>query len=183
MWMKTLGMSVALATAAGVGAQVWVHEPARTDAVVRDTRLLREVMLAGHNETRATVGAVPLTWDERLALDAAAYADELTHTGRYQHSTGRRGAEPEGENLWAGSKGDYSYAEMFGHWRAEQRDFKPGVVPNISRTGNFADVAHYANIIWPTTRRLGCAMAANQRTEYLVCRYAPPGNIVGRQLG
>jgi hypothetical protein len=27
---------------------------------------------------------------------------------------------------------------------------------------------------------MGCAMASNARNDYLVCRYSPAGNIVGR---
>jgi hypothetical protein len=38
-------------------------------------------------------------------------------------------------------------------------------------------------MIWPTTTRVGCALASTPRTDYLVCRYSPAGNIDGRWVG
>lgn len=172
-----------LCIASAAVAQQWVREPARPDPVVRDAALLREIMLAGHNEARAAAGVRPLEWDAQLTADADAYAREMAQTDRFHHSSGRRGKEAQGENLWVGTRLDYSYSEMVGLWVDERRAFKPGIVPDVSVTGDFAHVAHYANIIWPTTRRFGCAVAGNDRLEYLVCRYAPPGNIAGRRLG
>lgn len=164
-------------------AQQWVSAPARPGAPVRDPALLRDIMLAGHNEARGAAGVGPLQWDAQLAVDAETYAREMAETDRFQHSTGRRGKEPQGENLWVGTRLDYSYAEMVALWVDERRAFKPGIVPDVSVTGDFAHVAHYVHIIWPTTRRFGCAVAGNDRLEYLVCRYAPPGNMAGRRLG
>lgn len=181
--MKTLGVATLLACAVAAGAQTWVREPAPAGLATRDPILLREIMLAGHNEARAATGAQPLTWDDRLAEDAASYARTLATTDDYRHSTGRRGREAEGENLWSGTRLDYAYSEMIRHWRDESRAFKAGVIPNVSTTGQFADVAHYVQMVWPATRRFGCAIAGNERLEYLVCRYAPPGNMVGRRLG
>lgn len=177
--MKSLG-AVVVALAAGVaGAQTWVREPAPPGVAVRDDRLLREIMLAGHNEARAAFGVAPLTWDARLTEAARDYARHLARTGRFAHSTDRGGT---GETLWAGSRGDYSYSEMIGHWLAEQRDFRSGVMPDVSRTGRFGDVAHYVQIVWPMAQGMGCALAANDRFEYLVCRYTA-GATAGRRLG
>jgi hypothetical protein len=61
--------------------------------------------------------------------------------------------------------------------------FQRGVFPAVSRTGNWEDVGHYTQIVWPTTTRVGCAIASTSRTDYLVCRYSPAGNIDGRPIG
>jgi hypothetical protein len=37
-------------------------------------------------------------------------------------------------------------------------------------------------MVWPTTKRFGCGVASNDRTDYLVCRYYPSGNVFGSQL-
>jgi len=120
-----------------------------------------------------------VVWDQRLAHDAAVYARQLASSGRFQHDPqyGRR--IRQGENLWMGTRGAYSYAEMIRLLIAERRDFRPGRFPNVSRTGQWSHVAHYTQIVWPTTRAVGCATASNRASDYLVCRYTPAGNVVG----
>ena len=51
-----------------------------------------------------------------------------------------------------------------------------------SRTGNVSHVGHYTQIVWPTSRRVGCATASNRSKDVLVCRYLPAGNVVGTIL-
>jgi hypothetical protein len=70
---------------------------------------------------------------------------------------------------------------MVGGWIDEKRYFINGVTPNFSTTGNYEDVAHYTQIIWRGTRTVGCALASNATDDYLVCRYAPAGNVVGQK--
>ena len=139
-------------------------------------------ILAAHNAVRASVGVPPLVWDNELGNGAAAYAQQLALTNVFQHSN--RAARPGiGENLWMGTRGAYSVETMVGAWISERRFFVPGVFPNNSTTGNWSDVGHYTQMIWPTTQRVGCAIATNARTDYLVCRYAGKGNIDGRWVG
>jgi uncharacterized protein YkwD len=139
-------------------------------------------ILAAHNAERAAVGAPPLVWDPALGTAAAAYAQQMAFTGRFEHSdrSQRRGI---GENLWMGTHGAYSVEAMVGGWVSEKRMFVAGIFPTNSRTGNWIDDAHYTQMIWPTTQRIGCALASTGRTDYLVCRYAPAGNIDGHWVG
>jgi hypothetical protein len=65
----------------------------------------------------------------------------------------------------------------------ERRDFTPGTFPEVSRTGKWKDVGHYTQIIWPETQKVGCAIARGEHWDFLVCRYWPAGNIVGRKVG
>jgi hypothetical protein len=37
-------------------------------------------------------------------------------------------------------------------------------------------------MVWPTTTRVGCAVASNAANDFLVCRYSPAGNIDGRSV-
>ena len=141
--------------------------------------LLRQAMLADQNAARAAAGAAPLRWSDSLAADALAYARILAETRRFQHAEQVEGPGREGENLWTGTRGAYSYDEMVGHWVAEKEDVIAAPVPYSSRTGRFGDVGHYTQIVWKATTAVGCAMASNASDDYLVCRYAPPGNIVG----
>ena len=138
-------------------------------------------IVAAHNAERARVGMPPLVWDSSLGNAAAAYAQQMAMTSLFAHSdrSQRRGT---GENLWMGTHGAFSIEAMVGGWTSEKRNFRPGVFPNVSRSGDWEDVGHYTQMIWPTTQRIGCAIASTPRVDYLVCRYAAAGNIDGRPV-
>ena len=136
-------------------------------------------ILAAHNAERARAGRPSLVWDNTLVAGAAAYARQMAFTGRFKHSN-RRARPGTGENLWMGPHGYYPVEAMVGSWVSERRWFRRGVFPNVSRTGDWSDVGHYTQMIWPTTTRVGCAIASTGQTDYLVCRYSNAGNIDGR---
>ena len=139
-------------------------------------------ILAVHNAVRARAGQAPLVWDPALGQAAAAYAQQMAFTGVFAHSD-RQARRGTGENLWMGTRGAFSLETMVNNWASEGRVFQRGVFPAVSRTGNWEDVGHYTQIVWPTTTRVGCAIASTARTDYLVCRYSPAGNIDGRPVG
>jgi uncharacterized protein YkwD len=163
------------------GAQRVIDPRTSTGDAPRSDADLRQAMLDSHNAARAALGEQPLTWDDRLSADAQTYADTLARTHRFQHETQPVDSSREGENLFTGTRGAYTYGEMVGLWIAERRDFVPAVTPHFSRTGNPEVVAHYTQIVWRNTTRLGCALASNSTDDYLVCRYSPPGNVIGER--
>lgn len=138
------------------------------------------IILDEHNKARAEVGSPPLQWDPALAAGAAAYAQQLTTLGRV-HAP-REGRKDIRENLLQSLRGQRSPREMVGVWIAERRNFVPGIFPNVSRTGNWADVGHWTQMVWPTTTRLGCAIHSDLRFDWTVCRYSPPGNRDGSPI-
>ena len=138
-------------------------------------------ILAAHNQARAEAGVAALAWDPALGQAAASYAMQLALTNSFQHSD-RRARPGIGENLWMGTRGAFSYDSMVGRWASERSDFVPGIFPAVSRSGNWERVGHYTQMVWPTTTRVGCAVASNATTDYLVCRYSPAGNIDGRPV-
>jgi hypothetical protein len=136
-------------------------------------------LLISHNRERAAWGVAPLAWDRALAASADRYASRLAATGRWGHSDrGARGGA--GENLWMGTRGAFSPEQMVGGWLSERRHFRHGVFPHVSRSGNWADVGHYSQLIWRTTTRVGCAIRSSRHNDYLVCHYSPAGNVDGR---
>lgn len=138
-------------------------------------------MLSAHNAERAAVGVAPLQWDAQLAASARAYADSLAASGAFQHAP-KSARAGQGENLWMGTRGAYGLSAMVGSWASEKGYFIPGIFPNVSRTGNWADVGHYTQMIWRDTQRLGCGLGSSARSDVLVCRYAPGGNVDGRPV-
>ena len=134
-----------------------------------------------HNMERATFRVPPLRWDQRLAAQAASYARWLAATGMFQHSD-RRSRGGTGENLWMGSRGAFSIEQMVGGWSSERQMFRPGTFPYVSRTRSWHDVGHYTQMIWPTTKAVGCGLASARGNDVLVCRYGPAGNVEGWRL-
>jgi hypothetical protein len=137
-------------------------------------------LLAAHNRERAALGVEPLRWDPGLARAARGWADRLATTGEFAHAPDNPRA-PQGENLWAGTRGRYTPEMMVGGWAREKRFFKPGRFPDNSITGRVADVGHYTQLMWRDTRAVGCAVATGGREDVLVCRYAQAGNWMGEK--
>ena len=137
-------------------------------------------LLAAQNRARSAVSVPPLRWDPELAQSARGWADYLARTGKFQHSPDDPNAPPEGENLWAGTSGAYGPEAMIDLWASERRNFKPGVFPDNSRTGDVEDVGHYTQLIWARTNAVGCALAQGRTEDILVCRYKQAGNVVGQ---
>ena len=138
-------------------------------------------LLRAHNREREAVGSLPLRWDPQLQQAAAAYARQLADTGQFQHAS-PESLRGQGENLWTGTRGAFTPEGMVADWASGRRVFQPGIFPNVSRTGNWADVGHYTQIIWRETHSVGCAVASSAQHDYLVCRYMVPGNVVGMKV-
>lgn len=155
--------------------------PAPAIAQVANIDPIAARLLAAHNRERALFGSQPMQWDPLLASSAATYGPALATLGRLQHSP-RQGRPGQRENLWMGTRGVFAPEQMVAAWTAEKRYFRPGIYPNVSTTGNWLDVSHYTQMVWPTTTRLGCAIYSSRSTDFLICRYSPPGNVDGRLI-
>jgi hypothetical protein len=81
-----------------------------------------------------------------------------------------------------GTRGYFPLEEMVSDWAAEKSMFKPGTFPQVSSTGRWEDVGHYTQIVWSDTARVGCALRSSAEYDYLVCRYASPGNVIGEVM-
>lgn len=135
-------------------------------------------IVSAHNAARAEVGVEPIGWNPELAADAAEWAQHLASTGQFEHDPQERD-DPEGENLWMGTRGHYPVQRMVQAWEDEKKVFRPGRFPDNSRTGSWSDVGHYTQMVWKDTREVGCAIARNASDEVLVCRYTQAGNVMG----
>jgi len=165
-------VTIALGGTAAANSELPIDRPAnRFAAELLDT----------HNAERESFGALPLQWSPKLAREAQEWAQRLAHEGRMRHaSNDERGGA--GENLWMGTAGAYPARFMVGAFIDEKQHFRAGTFPHISQTGNWRDVGHYTQVVWPDTRELGCAVARNQNDDFLVCRYWPAGNTYGVEI-
>jgi hypothetical protein len=154
--------------------------PAAAQEPMGATGELAQRLLAAHNRERAAVGHPPLAWDPALAGAAASYGPVLASLRQLVHSP-RETRPGQRENLAMASHGTLSPEQLVNLWSREKLLMHPGVFPAVSRTGRWEDVAHYTQMVWPTTTRVGCAIFAADM-DYLICRYSPPGNIDGKPV-
>lgn len=155
--------------------------PVMAGSIDRDAAFDGRV-LAAHNRERTAMGVPPLAWDPKLAADAKRWADHLARTNSFEHSpSDPSDMDAPGENLWAGTVGQYAPEEMVQLWIDEKADFKPGVFPYISKSENLEAVGHYTQLIWKQTGRVGCGRAEGGREDILVCRYSLAGNVIGER--
>jgi len=134
-------------------------------------------LLRAHNAERASVGSPALIWDEGLEREARVWAQHLLDTSSFEHDPARHG---HGENLWTGwGERRWTPEEMVGEWIAEKSQYRHGVFPAVSRTGEWSAVGHYTQLVWSRTTHVGCAIVSRGDRSVLNCRYSPPGNIDG----
>ena len=146
-----------------------------TVPTIKDASFQAEILNA-HNTERRSLGIGDLKWSDDLAEDAEAWAAKLAKSGALKHA----GVGNQGENLWMGGAGRSSPSAMVGLWLAEKKNYLPGrAQPDVSKTGNWADVGHYTAIVWSATTSVGCAVSRNASHDFLVCRYSTPGNVTG----
>jgi hypothetical protein len=143
---------------------------------------IAEQILGLHNAARDDAKLPHLAWSADLAKAADPWARKLARDGKLKHSEWKD-REGTGENLWIGTAGYFGPEDMIGGFVSEKKDFRPGTFPEVSKTGNWLDVGHYTQIIWPSTTQVGCAIARAKGNDVLVCRYAPAGNYFGDKVG
>lgn len=173
---------LAIAGLGGLGAAPAPPMPSPRPLAAYPPDSFESHVLALHNGERARYGYPPLAWDGGLAAGASQWAAYMAQTGSFDHSP-KANRPGIAENLAMGPRGYFDTDRLVGTWLAEKVAFIPGTFPRNSRTGNWLHVAHYSQMIWPTTTRIGCAQASARGNNFLVCRYSPKGNQDGRAVG
>ncbi|MGW0839690.1 pathogenesis-related family 1 protein [Streptomyces sp. NPDC002787] len=125
------------------------------------------------NKARADVGVPPLVWDKSLAAHARSWARVRVADCELIHSNSRYG-----ENLAKGSSRDYSLADAARLWIDEKSAYDRSANSCV----NGRECLHYTQLVWRGSTRVGAAKArcANGWT-YVVARFDPPGNWMGRR--
>jgi pathogenesis-related protein 1 len=135
-------------------------------------------LLTSHNKARAKVGLGPLVWSDRLAFYAHEWADHLASTSRRMEHRPHSGRwkQEHGENLFMGTAGYYGVGDAAAMWEREKSVYDGGTI----NESNVHACGHYTQIVWRTTKRIGCAKVECAGNVIVVCNYDPPGNVLGR---
>jgi uncharacterized protein YkwD len=134
-------------------------------------RKLAPEMLASHNQVRAKLGLDPLVWSPKLAAFAQEWANALLASGDFKH----RQQNLYGENLYEVTGAYVAPAEVVKSWADEAPDYDYKANRCRKMCG------HYTQIVWSSTKAVGCAVAWREGREVWVCNYDPPGNYVGER--
>jgi len=126
-------------------------------------------MVLAHNFYRSRVGDPPLTWSDDLATRAQEWATTLIEEGTYAPRRDGR----FGENLFEISGGSANPMQVVSAWASEAANY------NHATNGCTARCGHYTQVVWRSTRLVGCGVARNANREVWVCDYAPHGNTIG----
>jgi pathogenesis-related protein 1 len=125
-------------------------------------------MLTAHNNLRAEVELPPLQWSSELAAYSQKWADSLIAKNKAAHNSN----SPYGENILVTGLGS-TPSTVVTEWASESQ-----IYAYHSNTCS-GDCGHYTQLVWRSTRKVGCARALNAQREIWVCSYDPPGNYRG----
>lgn len=156
-----------------------------------------------HNAYRCEVGLEPIVWDCELATVAQQWADEqaqnancaMAHsTNDWRNAAFAKVGYPDhpgasgwvGENLaWLSAWSDGSPQikngrEISGMWASEKADFNLGPSSDSCTKIGDAVVGHYTQMVWYSTRKIGCGVSECDGASLFVCQYFPGGNMMGQ---
>ncbi|XP_065319301.1 cysteine-rich secretory protein 3-like [Gordionus sp. m RMFG-2023] len=146
-----------------------------TTAKIPNATEIQDILKA-HNDYRSTVkppssAMYKLIWNNEGALKAQA----LTQKCVFSHDTNKDRATSKyksgGQNLYA-TTGTSNWKNAVKTWYNEVSSFTFGV-----DKGNFASVGHYTQVVWGTTKEVGCGMTECSGQKIFACNYYPSGNL------
>ncbi|EPS64834.1 hypothetical protein M569_09947, partial [Genlisea aurea] len=133
--------------------------------------------LYAHNAVRGRKAEAPLEWDPQLRNYAVWWAQQRRRDCELLHSF-KDGEFTLGENIFWGGGGDWTAEDAVSSWAEEERYYR--YWDNSCMYGQ--ECGHYTQIVWKTTRRIGCArVLCDAGDVFVTCNYYPPGNYVGER--
>lgn len=124
-----------------------------------------------HNEFRAKHGAPTMKWSSKLEARAQKWANEIANKGYLQHDSQKE----DGENIACMKGQELTGRKATEMWYDEIKDY------NFNKPGFNSNTGHFTQVVWVDSVELGVAKAtAKNGMQFVVARYFPPGNILGR---
>ncbi len=130
----------------------------------------REAVVEAHNAWRLRYATDPVTWSDELGAHAQAWADHLAATGmELRH----RSPNEFGENLYWSKGSAATPKDVVDSWGGEEKLYDHAL------KNWWPKAAHFSQLVWKSTRRIGCGVSRVGDQEIWVCNYDPRGNWSG----
>ncbi|KAL4346096.1 hypothetical protein AHAS_Ahas11G0344200 [Arachis hypogaea] len=130
-----------------------------------------------HNLVRATKWELPLMWDFQLEQYARWWGSQRKQDCKLEHSFPENDFKL-GENIFWGSGSDWTPTDAVKAWADEEKYYT--YATNSCEEGQMC--GHYTQIVWKTTRKIGCArVVCDSGDVFMTCNYDPVGNYVGER--
>ena len=144
-----------------------------------DTIVLNNILLQEHNKYRKKHGVPNLELDNDLIKGATAYAESLAKNADPNYLVPSNnyymGDEKLGENLFQCSKKTCqmeNFTQPLDIWYNEIEFY------NFNKNEGDKSTANFTQMVWKSTKKLGCGVGQKTETSYkVVCHYLPKGNI------
>jgi uncharacterized protein YkwD len=127
--------------------------------------------LRKHNMYRWRHNVPALTWHASLVRDAQNWANRCM----FQHQSNI----PQGENLWAEFSSVLPANKTQAVMRAVDDWYYEVNIYNYNNPGFSSRTGHFTQVVWRNTKNVGCGVAVCPGMTFVVCRYDPPGNVLG----
>ena len=152
---------------------------------------MADAIVASHNTWRQRLDLPDLQWADDLARSSLEWSRHLAGTGcTMAHSSGNS----VGENLfqagprvttWSDGREEITTAavtpeQVVGSWGEEMQwyDYEN----NACNAPPGEACGHYTQIVWASTKHVGCAMAlCPDNAQIWTCQYRPAGNVTGQR--
>ncbi|CAN9507889.1 unnamed protein product [Ophioblennius macclurei] len=171
--MYTFSFLCALALVAALG----VPSTLAGVTMARVTSAEQKEIVDKHNTHRRAVNPTArnmkkMSWNSEAAANAERWAKtcSMKHSSSGDRTISSSGC---GENLYMSSHNN-SWSNAIQAWYNEVKDWRYG-----QGSVNGGVVGHFTQVVWYSSRYLGCAKAYCPNSTYkyfYVCQYCPPGN-------
>ena len=133
----------------------------------------RERLLYWHNHARRYFKVKDLTRSSDLEKIAQDYAEYLvTHPENLRkNQTHTYKGSALGENIYVGENDNGIVELVIDAWYKESDLY-------YEDPKNYEVSAHFTQLVWKSTKLLGCGISCNKYKCYVVCKYYPAGNII-----
>lgn len=135
----------------------------------------QRAMLEMHNKYRLLHGVPKLKIDKNLQASALRHAERNALSGSLDTSTAETDTNVNAAMISGNLKDCYGMAvSNFNSWYVgeSQYDYKKG--------GFSLATGAFTQIVWKSTKKLGCAVFIKNSEAYGICQYSPAGNYAGK---